>query len=707
MKTHFASIALLIVGVFFPGKPLAAASAEFSKGTSSLVPGSSGTNQDHSTPAPALRTGVAANAPVNDRQLRAIQKQREQLNALSAQLNELLTKYPEKDRIVRATRKQIADLQKQLAASELAATVSAGDSKTNRTAKVSDTSAKVTNATTKSTSAIAKGANAPATDEQLRSIQRLRERLDALSAQLTELLNKYPEKDRRVRATRKEMADIQKQLVSELAATLPARPSVTNRSAKASNAPATAKQLRAIQKQREQLDALYAQLNELLIKYTEKDRRVRSTRKQIADLQKQLASEPAVTLSAAGSVTNRTAKASNAPAKVTHAATNTAKALATGTNAPVNTAISSTETMAKAGNARAKAFDGSGKADASAHGTNAPADAAYATVSGPNALAEATHEALVKATNALAKGTNKSTNATDAAAKGTNSPTKTTNGLLAKATDSSPAKPTHPSANGTNTLAGITDSPAKATNALAAATNAPTTRAAADAPADITNALAKATQTSGNRTNAPPNTNVSVSLVSMETLDEKHRLAIGDRLSFRIEEDKYRPEPKDKLSVRSEDEPTPLLVTDSGELEVPYIGRFPAENKTCKRLAYELKAALEKDYFYKATVILAVDLKTKSRGRVYLNGAVHVPGPQEIPSDEILTLGKAILRAGGFTDFAERHSVKVTRKTETGTSENKTLIVDVAQVFDKGKTERDLPLEPGDLILVSERLIRF
>ena len=102
-----------------------------------------------------------------------------------------------------------------------------------------------------------------------------------------------------------------------------------------------------------------------------------------------------------------------------------------------------------------------------------------------------------------------------------------------------------------------------------------------------------------------------------------------------------------------------------------------------------------------------MDLKAKSLGRVYLTGAVHTPGPEDIPSDEVLTLGKAILRAGGFTDFAERHTVKVTRKAEPGSSETKTLVVDVAQMFDKGKTESDLPLEPGDLILVSERLIRF
>jgi len=181
--------------------------------------------------------------------------------------------------------------------------------------------------------------------------------------------------------------------------------------------------------------------------------------------------------------------------------------------------------------------------------------------------------------------------------------------------------------------------------------------------------------------------------VRMDALDEKHKLAIGDRLSFRIEEDL--------------EDPKPLTVTDSGELELPYLGRFPAENKTCKQLAQEIKIALEKEYYYQATVIIAVDLMTKSRGRIYLVGPVRVPGPQEIPSDEVLTLSKAIMRAGGFNDYADKHNVKVTRKSGPPQADNKTFVVDVSQVFEKGKTERDLPLEPGDIVLIPERLLRF
>ena len=205
------------------------------------------------------------------------------------------------------------------------------------------------------------------------------------------------------------------------------------------------------------------------------------------------------------------------------------------------------------------------------------------------------------------------------------------------------------------------------------------------------------TNTSGGQVSAASSvatTNVATtgSTNSMDALDDKHRLAIGDRLSFRIVED--------------EEDPKPLFVTDSGDLEVPYLGRFPAVERTCKELARALKAELEKEYYYQATVVIAVDLMARSRGKVYLVGPVRAPGPQEIPSDEVLTLSKAILRAGGFNDFADKHKVKVTRKTG-GAGTEKTFTIDVAEVLEKGRTESDLPLEPGDLIYVPERLIRF
>ncbi len=175
-------------------------------------------------------------------------------------------------------------------------------------------------------------------------------------------------------------------------------------------------------------------------------------------------------------------------------------------------------------------------------------------------------------------------------------------------------------------------------------------------------------------------------------LDDKHKLGVGDKLSFRLVED--------------EDGAKALMITDSGEIEVPYIGRFTAAGKTCRELAEALEMELEKEYYYQATVIVAVDLKARSRGRVYLIGPVRVPGPQDIPNDEPLTVSKAILRAGGFTDIADRKNVRITRKGASNAADT-TLIVNVADILEKGRAESDEVLQPGDLIYVPERLIRF
>lgn len=179
---------------------------------------------------------------------------------------------------------------------------------------------------------------------------------------------------------------------------------------------------------------------------------------------------------------------------------------------------------------------------------------------------------------------------------------------------------------------------------------------------------------------------------NVDVLDNKYHLVVGDQLSFRILED--------------EDEPVGLTVTDSGDIQVPYLGRYPAAGKTCKELAAALKAELEKKYYYQATVVVAVNAMPKSRGKIYLVGAIRAPGPQDISSDEALTVSKAILRSGGFTDFANEKKVKVTRASG-GADGKQTFVVDVERVLEKGETEADLPLQPGDLIFVPERMIRF
>ena len=180
--------------------------------------------------------------------------------------------------------------------------------------------------------------------------------------------------------------------------------------------------------------------------------------------------------------------------------------------------------------------------------------------------------------------------------------------------------------------------------------------------------------------------------VSMEVLDDSRRLSRGDIVNLRVVEDR--------------DPPVALQITDSGDLEVPYIGRVRAEGKSPRELAFEIKSLLEREYYHNATVILGLDVEgQRSPGLIYVTGMVGSPGPLQIPPNEAFTVSKAILRAGGFGTFANQRKVKLTRTQPDGTTDTK--IVDVKKIIERGRPDLDVEVLPNDLILVPERLINF
>jgi polysaccharide biosynthesis/export protein len=182
--------------------------------------------------------------------------------------------------------------------------------------------------------------------------------------------------------------------------------------------------------------------------------------------------------------------------------------------------------------------------------------------------------------------------------------------------------------------------------------------------------------------------------------DDTYKLRVGDTVSFQISEDQiWDPQNAPKI----------LVVQDSGEIELPYIGRVMAVGKTCKELAGEIKAALEKDYYKQATVVISMNVASPILGRIYIWGQVHNQGALDIRVNENLTAGQAILRAGGFADFAQEKKVKVIRGSIGSDKSNpsQTFNLDMNQILKNGKTEKDIVLQPGDLIIVPSRLLNF
>jgi protein involved in polysaccharide export with SLBB domain len=194
----------------------------------------------------------------------------------------------------------------------------------------------------------------------------------------------------------------------------------------------------------------------------------------------------------------------------------------------------------------------------------------------------------------------------------------------------------------------------------------------------------------------------------MNALDDKVPLHPGDQVSFRVIEDR--------------DDAVPRTVTDTGEVDFPYVGRLKVQGMTCRQVAEELKKLLEVDYYKRATVIVGLDVikdrQTAAHDVAWIVGQVRQIGPQELSPVQPLTVSQMILRAGGFGDFADQRRIRVLHQSAPSSTlpdataaaqTNKgsdMRVVDVKAVFE-GKSKDDPIVLPNDLIVVPKRLVNF
>jgi protein involved in polysaccharide export with SLBB domain len=187
---------------------------------------------------------------------------------------------------------------------------------------------------------------------------------------------------------------------------------------------------------------------------------------------------------------------------------------------------------------------------------------------------------------------------------------------------------------------------------------------------------------------------------SMETLDNTIPIQPGDIISMRIVEDRG--------------DPIQIPVGATGEVYAPHIGLVKAAGRTSRELAFAVKSDLEKSYYKRATVVVAIDQRRQERGGSRLSsydlefftvyGQVLRQGKYELPTDEDVTISQAILRAGGFAQFANPQKVKLVRKTPQG---NKTILVNLDTIMARGQMEYDVYLRNSDVIIVDEKKINF
>ncbi len=90
---------------------------------------------------------------------------------------------------------------------------------------------------------------------------------------------------------------------------------------------------------------------------------------------------------------------------------------------------------------------------------------------------------------------------------------------------------------------------------------------------------------------------------------------------------------------------------------------------------------------------------------VIVVGQVNQPGIILFAPGELRTFMRAIFKAGNFTRFAKKKAVRVIRYRKD--KERDVREVDAAKMIDEGFMEYDFELEPGDMIIVDEKMINF
>lgn len=148
-----------------------------------------------------------------------------------------------------------------------------------------------------------------------------------------------------------------------------------------------------------------------------------------------------------------------------------------------------------------------------------------------------------------------------------------------------------------------------------------------------------------------------------------------------------------------------VLVDQNGDITLPHLLQSPV---ACDKLTLDaLKQKLVKVYsqYYKqpqVTVTFApYDGKGVSPwGTVTVLGEVASPGPVNMPPTMDLTVTKVLQAAGGLRPFANKSKIKVSRCDRDG--KQTTFVIDLIEIGEKGRIEKDIALRAGDVVWVPE-----
>ncbi len=139
-------------------------------------------------------------------------------------------------------------------------------------------------------------------------------------------------------------------------------------------------------------------------------------------------------------------------------------------------------------------------------------------------------------------------------------------------------------------------------------------------------------------------------------------------------------------------------VRPDGRISTPLISNIMAAGQTPTELAQAMDKALSQ-YIRSPRVTVIVEQALSVLSQVQVIG--QVTHPESIPYHEGMTVLDVVLAAGGLTPYAAGNDAKLERKVDGKTQ---VLHVRLSNLLNKGDLSQNLPVKPGDVLVVPESL---
>ena len=173
---------------------------------------------------------------------------------------------------------------------------------------------------------------------------------------------------------------------------------------------------------------------------------------------------------------------------------------------------------------------------------------------------------------------------------------------------------------------------------------------------------------------------------SPSVLVESYKMAVGDQVQINVWKN---PE----LSVG-------LPIRPDGKISLPLAGDEMAVGKTPEQLAKDIERKLSAYLKNPNVTVILTDLQGHAfLSRIRITGAVEQN--MSIDYHQGMTVLDAVLEAGSVTVYADSNDTKLHRRTAKGAQ---TYDIRLKDIMKKGDMTTNIPLLPGDVITVPERL---